>query len=144
VGAFLFVGGAMVAAVGFEAARRRTRPDEIALLLGLTRVGVALVALGAVLVLAFGLWLVGLGPWDFGTAWVDAALVLFAVAVVLGWAGGQRPKRARRLAAHLAREGREEDAELRALLDDRLARTANYATALVVLAIVVLMVFKPG
>jgi uncharacterized membrane protein len=144
VGAFLFVGGAIVAAAGFEAARRRSRPDEVALLLGLTRVGVVLVALGAMLVLAFGLWLVGIGPWSLGTAWVDAALVLFAVAVVLGWVGGQRPKQARRLAVSLAREGREEDAELRALLDDRFARTANYATALVVLAIVVLMVFKPG
>jgi uncharacterized membrane protein len=143
VGAFLFVGGAIVAAVGFEAARRRARPAEIALLLGLTRVGVALVALGAVLVLAFGLWLVGLGPWDLGTAWVAAALVLFAVAVVLGWVGGQQPKRARRLAVRLAREGRDDDAQLRRLLDDRRARTANYATALVVLAIVVLMVFKP-
>jgi hypothetical protein len=75
---------------------------------------------------------------------VDASLVLFAVAVVLGWVGGQRPKQARRLAVRLAREGREDDAKLRALLADPLARTANYATALVVLAIVVLMVFKPG
>jgi uncharacterized membrane protein len=144
VGAFLFVGGAIVAAVGFEAARRRSRPGEIALLLGLTRAGVVLVALGAVLVLACGLWLVHLGPWSLSTGWVDASLVLFALAVVLGWVGGQRPKQARRLAVRLAREGREDDARLRALLDDRLAGTANYATALVVLAIIVLMVFKPG
>ena len=144
VGAFLFVGGAIVAAVGFEAARRRERPGEIALLLGLTRVGVLLVAVGALLVLACGLWLVRLGPWSFGTGWVDASLALFAAAAVLGWLGGQSPKRARLLAERLARDGRDATAELRALLDDRLARTANYASALVVLAIVVLMVFKPG
>lgn len=144
VGAFLFVGGAIVAAVGFEAARRRTLPGEVALLLALTRVGVLLVALGALLVLPFGLWLVSLGPWDFGTGWVDASLALFAAAAVLGWVGGQSPKQARLLAARLDREGRNGNAKLRALLDDRLARAANYATALLVLAIVVLMVFKPG
>jgi uncharacterized membrane protein len=144
VGAFLFVGGAIVAAVGFEAARRRERPGDIALLLELTRVGVLLVALGALLVLPFGLWLVRLGPWSFGTGWVDASLALFAAAAVLGWVGGQSPKRARLLAERLARDGRDGNEKLRALLDDRLARAANYATALIVLAIVVLMVFKPG
>ena len=45
VGAFLLVGGTMVAGIAFEAARRRETPSDIALLLGLTRIGVLLVAL---------------------------------------------------------------------------------------------------
>jgi uncharacterized membrane protein len=144
LGAFLFVAGVVVAGVAFEAARRRRQPHEIALLLGLSRVGVLLVAPGAVLVLAFGLWLVRLGHWRYSAGWVDAALALFVAVSVLGAIGGQRPKRARLLAERLAREGAEESPELRALLDDRLALALNYASAALLVAIVVLMVFKPG
>jgi uncharacterized membrane protein len=144
LGAFLFVGGVIVAGVAFEAARRRRRPSEIALLLGLTRIGVLLVALGALLVLPFGLWLVHLERFGYSAAWVEAALALFVVVGALGGVGGQRPKRARKLAEQLAREGDAETPELRALLDDRLALAVNYLSAVLVLAIVVLMVFKPG
>jgi len=38
---------------------------------------------------------------------------------------------------------RRRNEELRALLDDRLSRAENYASLLVVLVILVLMVFKP-
>jgi hypothetical protein len=61
----------------------------------------------------------------------------------LGAAGGQRPKRARLLAERLAREDAPESADLRALLDDRVARALNYTSAALLLAIVALMVFKP-
>ena len=143
-GAFLFVGGAIVAAVAFEAARRRSAPGEIVLLLGLTRVGVALVGAGALFVLPFGLWLVHLEHIGYGTAWVDAALALFVVSGVVGAIAGQGPKRARGLAGELARAGHEETPELRTLLDDRPGRWLNYLSGLLVVAIVVLMVFKPG
>jgi uncharacterized membrane protein len=143
LGALLFVAGMVVAGVAFEAARRRERPCEIALLLGLTRIGVALVGAGALLVLVFGLWLVHLVGFGFGTGWIDAALALYAAAVVLGALGGRRPKQARRLASGLARDGAPATDELRALLADRASLAANYAAAIAVLAILVLMVFKP-
>jgi uncharacterized membrane protein len=131
--------------VAFEAARRRSRPDAIALLLGLTRIGVLLVGLGSVLVLAFGLWLVDLeDELDFGTGWLSAALGLFAATLVAGAAGGRRPKRARKLAEELARDGRPETTELRGLLDDRQALVLNYLAAVMLLVILALMVFKPG
>ena len=144
VGAFVFVGGVIVAGVAFEAARHQRRPSDIALLLGLTRIGVLLVALGTVIVVPFGLWLVHLGRFGYGSGWVVAALALFAAVNILGGAGGQRPKRARKLAASLAREGDAGTTELRALLDDRATLVLNYLSAVIVLAIVVLMVFKPG
>jgi uncharacterized membrane protein len=144
-GALLFVGGIVVAGIAFEAGRRRERPDEIALLLGLTRAGVSLVGIGALLLFVCGLWLAGLeDDVGYGAAWVDAALVLFLVAVALGAFGGQRPKKARELAEQLAKEGRPTAThELRALLDDPLSRIANYASAALIFAILALMVFKP-
>ena len=144
LGAFSLVAGTVVAGVAFETARRREAPAEIALLLGLSRFGLLLVALGTLLVLGFGLWLVGLGDWGYGAGWVDAAIGLFVVAVVLGGIGGQRPKRARKLAQRLASEGAPASAELRALLDDRAALAVNYLSALLLLGVLLLMVFKPG
>jgi uncharacterized membrane protein len=143
LGALLFIAGVVLAGAAFEVARRREHPGEIALLLSLTRIGVALVGIGAPLILGFGLWLVHLGHFGYNAGWVDAALALFLVALALGAAGGQRPKRARRLAAKLAAEHAPVDAELRALLDDRISLTANYASTLIVVAILALMVFKP-
>jgi uncharacterized membrane protein len=143
LGALLFVAGIVVAGVAFEAARRRHRPEDIALLLGLTRVGVALVGAGAVLVLGFGLWLVHLGGFGYGASWVDAALVLYVAALALGALGGQRPRQARRMAAELAAAGAPATDELRTLLADRRSLAASYAATLAVLAILALMVFRP-
>src|SRR5271170_1248197 len=101
LGAFLLVAGTVVAGVAFEAARGRKRAAEIALLLGLTRVGVVLVGVGSALVVPFGLWLVHIEHVGYGATWVDAAFGLFVVVAALGGAGGQVPKRARRLAQQL-------------------------------------------
>lgn len=139
LGAFLLVAGVAVAGIAFAAARRRRRGDEIALLLGLTRAGVALVGAGAVLALAFGLWLVDLEHIGYGAGWVDAAIGLFVVMVGLGALGGQAPKRARKLATAGGRED-----EVRRLLDDRVALALNYLSLLLALVILALMVFKPG
>jgi uncharacterized membrane protein len=143
VGVLLFAAGIAVAGVGFEAACRRERPAEVALLLGLARAGALLVMSGGLLLLVCGLWLVELEDVGFGAGWLDAAIALFAAALLLGGLGGQRPKQARKLAMRLADEGEQVDAELRSLLDDPLSRAANYASAALVLAILALMVFKP-
>jgi uncharacterized membrane protein len=144
LGVLLFVAGIVVAGIPFEAARRREDPAEIALLLGLSRHGVTLVGTGALLLFLCGLWLVGLDEdVGFGTGWVSAAVALFLLVVALGSLGGRRPRQARLLAAELAERGEPAGAELRALLDDPVSRAANYASAILVLAILALMVFKP-
>jgi uncharacterized membrane protein len=135
--------GIVVAGVAFEAARRRDSPSEIALLLGLTRAGVALVGAGSILVGAFGLWLVHLGNFGYGSGWVDTSIGLFVVALVLGSFGGQRPQQARLHAAELARTGSSADAKLHALLNDRVSLLENYASLLLLLAIIAVMCFKP-
>lgn len=143
LGAIVFAGGAIVAGIAFEAARGRDDPHDIALLLGLTRVGVALVGLGGALVLGFGLWLVDLTGVGLGAAWIRWALALFVLSAALGAVAGRRPKRARQLAERLEREGQPSLPELRKLLDDPLSRLANYVSAALVLAILALMVWKP-
>lgn len=143
LGVLLFVSGITVAGVAFEAARRRQRPAEVALLLGLTRIGVVLVAVGGVLAGVFGLWLVHLGDWGYGSAWVVCATALYVVVLLLGGLGGRRPKQARLLATRLAGEDAPVSRELRALLDDRVSRAENYGSLLLVLVIIALMCFKP-
>lgn len=143
LGVLLFVAGVVVAGVAFEAARRRERVEEIALLLGLTRAGAGLVAVGALLLFICGLWLVGRMDIGFGTGWVATSIALFVVALALGTLGGQSPKQARKLATRLAEEGGPVAGELRALLDDPLARLANYASTALIVIVLALMVFKP-
>jgi uncharacterized membrane protein len=144
LGVLLFVSGAVVAAVAFESARRREAPAEIELLLRQARLGAALVGVGMLLILVFGLWLVDLGDWGYDAGWVEAAILLFVAAAVLGGLGGKAPREARLLAGDLAAEGKPMSAELRALLDDRKAQLLNYVSSALVVAILVLMVWKPG
>lgn len=144
IGAFLVVSGTVVAGVAFETGRRRGAPGEIALLLGLARIGAALVGVGMLAVLGFGLWLVHLGHWGYDSGWIEAAIGLLVAAVVLGGFGGQAPKRARQLATRLATGGQPVTEELRGLLSSRSALLANYASGLLMVAILVLMVWKPG
>ena len=145
-GVVLVFSGMAVAAVAHAGARRQTQPATIAALLGLTRVGVALVAGGALLIVGSGLWLIEVsnGFYSLGDGWIAGALGLLVLSFALGAAGGQRPKRARRLAARLAEggEGRMED--VRALIDDTASNALNYAAALAMVAALVIMVWKPG
>jgi uncharacterized membrane protein len=138
LGVVVLFSGMAVAAVGLAAARRRERPAEIALLLGLTRIGVLVVAGGLVLAVACGFWLLGLTEFDLGDGWVAAALGLAVAGAILGSLGGRSPKRARVLAARGADAG-----ELRRLLDDRLSLWLNAAAAAAYLAVLALMVWKP-
>jgi uncharacterized membrane protein len=143
LGALLFFSGITVAGLASEVARRRERASDVAVLLSISRLGVLLVAVGGLLLPIFGLWLVHLGHWGYGTGWVDWAIGLYVLAMLLGAVGGRRPKRARLCATALAARGEPVNGELASLLEDRVSRAVNYASLLLVLAILVLMVFKP-
>lgn len=146
-GLALLFSGMTVAAVAHAGARRRERPGEIAALLGLTRAGVALVAVGALVIVSSGLWLIEAsnGVYSLGDGWIAGSLGLLLLAFALGAVGGQRPKRARRLAERLAGDSVDgATEELRALLDDARSNAFNYAAALAVVAALVIMVWKPG
>lgn len=141
--AFLFVGGAVTAGVLQLTALRRERPSEIVVLLRTTRVAVALVGIGALGTLVFGLALVGHEHIGFGTGWVSAAIVLWVVAMVLGGIGGRTARHTRYLAERLAAEGDRPSEELRARVAHRPSLLLSYASTAAIVAILVLMVWKP-
>ena len=94
-GAFLFLGGGVLAAAFNIAALRSERPSEIALFLGLTRIAVVMIAFGALLTLVLGFWLVSDQDYSFSELWLVLSLILW-VARRAGWADRRdaRPRHA--------------------------------------------------
>ena len=144
LGAFAFFAGAAVAGTLQLAALRRERPSEIAALLRLTRAGVALVGIGSLLTLAFGIALAQHEGYGFSPTWIQGAIGLWVASMALGGFGGRTARHARTLAERLAAEGDAPSQELRSLVGRRGPLWASYASALLLLAIVVLMVWKPA
>jgi Predicted integral membrane protein (DUF2269) len=143
LGAFALFAGAAVAGTLQLAALRRERPSEIVSLLRLTRVGVVLVGVGALATLGFGIGLAERIGYGLSPAWIQAALGLWAASMALGGWGGRTARQARYLAERLAAEGDEPSAELRTLLGAHGPLWASYASSLLLLAVVGLMVWRP-
>jgi uncharacterized membrane protein len=144
LGAFCFVAGAVVAGVLQLAAIRRERPSEVALLLRLTRTGVALVGIGSLATLGFGIALAEHLGYGLSPAWIQAAIALWVASMALGGAGGRTARHARYLAERLATEGDEPSEELQALVSHRPSLWASYASSVLILAVIVLMVWRPA
>jgi predicted integral membrane protein DUF2269 len=143
LGAVSFFAGAAVVGTLQHAAVRRERPSEIHALLRLAPVGAALVGLGALLTVAFGITLAEHEGLGLSPAWIQAALGLWVASMALGAYGGRTARHARHLAARLATEGDAPRPELRALLAARLPLWASYASGLMLVAILALMVWQP-
>src|SRR5690348_3520967 len=119
--AFLFVGGSVAAGILNVLAIRAERPSEAATLLRLIRMTLPPIFVG-----------------------VAGTLVFWAVANALGGIGGRHQERSRELAERRAREGDAPSDELRALLRDPTGTAISYAAGVATLAILVLMIWKPG
>jgi uncharacterized membrane protein len=143
-GAFLLMGGGAIAASLNLAALRRDRPSDILLLFGLIRFAVASIIVGSLLALVFGLWLVHEAGYGYGDGWVVAALVLFVLGNAMGGIGGRRDERTAAYARELADAGDAPSAELRARVRDPISLALSYGSGLVLVAILALMVWKPG
>jgi len=143
-GAFLLLGGAFFAGIFNVAALRRDRPSEIALLLGLTRGAVVAISAGLLVTLGFGLWLVHDVSYGWGDAWIVVSLVLWVLSGFLGSRGGRMQREARLFAEQLAAQGDTPSRELRARLRDPIALALSWSSGLAALAILGLMIWKPG
>jgi uncharacterized membrane protein len=142
-GTFLFVSGAVAAAVLRLAAMRAERPSEVALLLGAVRPLVPVIALGLVLVLVFGLWLADRLGIALGSTWLTATFVLLGWTLVVGAVAGRQDRRTRELAERLAGAGDGPSPELARRLRDPVNLALNGSLLLATAAIVALMVWKP-
>jgi uncharacterized membrane protein len=146
-GAFALIGGIVVAGIlNFATLSSARRPSEIALFYGLVQPAVVAIGIGLTLTLAIGLWLVAEAPWDYsyGDAWVIASLVLWLVASWLGNAGGKHQRETRQLAQELAARDDVASLELVARVRNPLWLAMSYASGLVALAILGIMIWKPG
>jgi uncharacterized membrane protein len=143
-GAFLLLGGAVIAGVFNIAAIRRERPSEIAALLRLTRWGVVAVSIGVLMTLAFGIWLVDIVGYGYGETWIVLAFVLWLLANALGGIGGKRDKETRLLAERLAAEGDSPAPELRMRLRDPVTLGLSWGSGLLFVVVLALMIWKPG
>jgi uncharacterized membrane protein len=143
-GAFLFLGGGVLAAAFSVAAQRSERPSEIALFLGLTRVAVVFIAFGALLTLVVGFWLVSDQDYSFSELWLVLSLILWVAAVGMGQVGGMRDRETRLLADELAAGANVATPELRARLRDPRTLALDYGSGLALVAVLALMVWKPG
>ena len=145
-GAFLLGGGVVTAGAFNIAAQTRRKPSEIALLFGLTRWAVIPIILGGLLTLTFGLALVSVAPWGYHytQGWVIAAVLLWFLGMGMGEGGGRRDRKAHELAERRAASGDEPSAELQARLRDPISLVLSYGSAVVILVMLVIMVWKPG
>lgn len=143
-GAFLLLGGGVIAAALNLAALRRERPSEIVLLFGLIRVAVVAIMVGALLAFVFGLWLVHEGGYGYGDGWVVSAIVLLILANAMGGVGGRRDERTARFARELAASGDAPSPELRSRVRDPLSLALSYGSGLVLVALLAIMIWKPG
>ena len=143
-GAFLLVGGSVAAGVLNVLANRAERPSDAALLLRLIAPTVAVIGIGSLSSLLFGLWLWHEKGYSIGAFWIWASLVLWIVSNALGGIGGKHQRRAREHAEQLAAAGDAPTGEVRALLRDSRANAISWVAGAATIAILVLMIWKPG
>jgi uncharacterized membrane protein len=137
--AMVWVGGAVLLGALAIAVLRAGETDTIARFLrALPAIGPRVLAPATVAVVGLGVWLVlDSAAWDFGQAWVQIGLGLFAVAFVIGAVHQSRAA----LNAQRAVERGDRDDARRHL--SRWSRGYGVVVALLVVAVWD-MVFKPG
>ena len=143
IGVILVFAGAAVAGVVATAAPRRQKPSEIAVILGLARPGAILLGIGGVVLLIAGFYLSGKID-GFGQRWLEVSILLFVIALVAGALGGRRSSGVRAYAEGLAERGEGDETTLRAMLSDRTTWLLQWASVVLSVVVLVLMVWQPG
>jgi uncharacterized membrane protein len=126
--------------------RGADRPSEVARFWGLGRFGTVIVSIGTLGTLLLGIWLAiesdDYQVWDL---WIIAAIVLWAIASWAGQQSGVPFTKAGKRARELVAAGNDSpDAELGALMGDSRAFALHWVAVVGTLAILVLMIYKPG
>ncbi|HSK14538.1 MAG TPA: hypothetical protein VK915_00055 [Gaiellaceae bacterium] len=126
--------------------RNLDRPSDVVRIFRLSRPGDVLVAIGSIGTLVLGVWLaIDIGDYDLWDAWIVVALVLWAVLMEVGRRTGKVFYAARDHAAELAAGGRDDPSpELNAMLRTRTGVLLQGASIVLVAALLVVMIYKPG
>jgi uncharacterized membrane protein len=145
-GAFLLVGGAVIAgALNIAALSRSRRPSEVLLLFGLIRrIAVAAIGFGTLLLFVFGLWLVHEAGYGYGDGWIVTAIVLLILGNAIGGYAGSRDRRTAELARQLVEQGDAPSPELQARVRDPISLAGSYGSGLILIALLAIMIWKPG
>jgi uncharacterized membrane protein len=145
-GAFLLVGGAVIAgALNFAALRSGRRPSEILLLFGLIRrIAVPAIGVGTLLLFVFGLWLVHEAGYGYSDGWIVTAIVLLVLGNAIGGYGGKRDRNTAEYAQQLVAQGDAPSPELEARVRDPVSLAASYGSGLILVALLAIMIWKPG
>ena len=142
--AFSLLGGAVAVSIFNTLSIGAEQPSQAAQLLLLAKRSLPFILAGSVGTLVFGLWLWHQKGYGIGSGWIWASLVLWLAANGFGQAGGGRLQAAGKLAGQLAAAGDTMTDELRKLLHERRGNTFTYLAALSGVAVLVLMIWKPG
>lgn len=144
--AFAWIAALVLYTVVIVAGWRLTVPSDVVRMFRVSRVGDALIAVGMVGTIIFGIWLAldvdGYALWD---GWILAALILWVVAAAIGGQEGKVYNGARDRAQALVDEGRDAPSpELSAMLRSQRGVVLHGLMIVIVLAILVVMIYKPG
>jgi glycerol uptake facilitator-like aquaporin len=147
----LLAAGALVAAlvlysVVIASGWNLALPSEVSRLFRLARAGDAAIAVGSIGTLVLGIWLaIDSDDYQVWDGWVIAAIVLWALAIETGRRTGTVYNAARDRARALVAEGRDTPVpELGALVRSTKGLAFHTATVVLILALLVDMIYKPG
>jgi len=121
-------------------------PSRVARFWGLGRFGTVIVSVGTLGTLILGIWLaIDSDAYQVWDGWIIAAIVLWVIAAGAGQRSGVPFAKAGERARKLVAAGNDApDAELGALMGDSRAFLLHWVTVTATLAILVLMIYKPG
>jgi uncharacterized membrane protein len=144
--AFAWVAALVIYAVVVAAGWGLSVPSDVIRMFRVSRVGDALIAIGMMGTIIFGIWLaIDLDAYQVWDGWIITALVLWLVAGAVGGQTGKVYNGARDRARALVDEGRNEPSpELNAMLRSQRGLVLLTLMILVVLALLVVMIYKPG
>ena len=142
--AFAWIAALVVYTVVIVAGWGLTVPSDVVRMFRVTRVGDALIAIGMLGTIVFGIWL-AIDEYEIWDGWIIAALVLWLVAGAVGGQLGKVYNGARDRAKALLDEGRDAPSpELNAMLRSQRGLVLHVLMIVVVLALLVIMIYKPG
>ncbi len=142
IAAFATVSGTVVVGIAFEMAKRSKELCRMRTLLELGRLGALLTVLGILVAGVTGLSLVPLSHYKFHMAWVVLAIAGYVAILLLGYFGGRGAKEAR-IFASKSEDQADVIETIGAALNAATASWLNYLAALLMVAIIADMVFKP-